>query len=159
MVSVLITIISTAAAVSLGWLAVLGVRKWLTVQYLNQDRMRRLSDDLRDLGATIHSALISLGNSEGVAKESQETIHKLLAGLIEVSRSQVEQLEKLEGAIGMLRDALFGDNPKALQEYDTKGADLEGKVMDLMKAEGMTRRAAEERFGGVDLDQLIGGSR
>jgi hypothetical protein len=89
-------------------------------------------------------------------KDYTETVPKLIAGLIKVSHVQVEELQKLQEAVKMFHDSMFGGEPKALIEYNEAAAGREHEVMETMRTQGVGRGAAEKYLnedfdlGGLD---------
>lgn len=76
---------------------------------------------------------------------------KMLTGLIDVSKVQVEHLDRFTVAVEQFRKGLLvvppGDN---FQEYDEDAAGREGEIQEYMR-NGMPRKEAEDRVGQADI--------
>lgn len=147
MLTILITILATAVAVSLAWAAVMAYKSWERHQAEVQGMQNKVIAALAATTTEVSrlASLIEQGGSS--VSEAKETITKLLTGMIEVTKEQVAQMERVESAVQEFKRCVFGDGQKALQDYaeDSRGAETEHAILQAMRATGLPRESIESR--------------
>lgn len=82
---------------------------------------------------------------------TSDTIAKMLGGLVEVSKVQVEHLDILTETIKEFRTSLIRDTAgDSFTEFDERAADREHDVQEYMR-NGMSRKEAEARVNSADV--------
>ena len=94
---------------------------------------------------------VSIDSILEVERQYTEAQTRMMAGLIEVSKSQVAQLDRLIQVVDVFRKSLLhqesGDN---FQEYDETAAGREGDVQEYLRS-GLDRGEAEARARNGDV--------
>ena len=109
--------------------------------------------------AALQAAIQAHTDTLKAIAEHSVTIEKMVDGLILVSKTQVEYLERVEKAVDTFRKGILQPAPwvvpqppagDTFQEYDEEAASREGDIQEYMRS-GMPRKEAEARVGQADI--------
>ena len=142
MAEVIATVFATLAFVAaIAW----GILVYLAWKRQNESR------------AALQAAIQAHTDTLKAIAEHSVTIEKMVDGLILVSKTQVEYLERVEKAVDTFRKGILQPDPRnvppagdTFQEYDEEAASREGDIQEYMRS-GMPRKEAEARVGQADI--------
>ena len=143
MAEVIVTVFATLAIVAAIVWGLLLFRAW---KQQNESR------------AKLQAAIEAHTDSLKAIADHSVVLGKMIDGLIQVSKVQVDHLERVEKAVEQFREGLLQPAPwvvppapgDSFQEYDEVAASREGEIQEYMRS-GMQRKEAEERVGQADI--------